>query len=326
MLLVYLGVWVCLVIICSSSSSTTTLWKADDTEEAFQFGEKMTKYVIYRLIGNDMPPLQMTGQLRWNTEYALKNEPQLPGVQKKWILNRIWNETELHLLYSTLLRYGVNRRDIIVRCFDLDAFAGFPTKDDQLFYLTAQNEGRNVGILDGRENGFEWSIILDGNTFISLDSWNAMKKALEKATKEQKLYYKIPYHRVHSEQSEDWLNRRTDMNTILQFAPTKGESQIAFHKNAKTLFTLGDTNSNAKDPHKKKGYGQRNKSYLFKEGQICGEGSRVCACADVFEGNEEDLKGMKLTTSYAKECGLVLRLWSYPTENVIFTGPCSFLC
>jgi hypothetical protein len=32
------------------------------------------------------------------------------------------------------------------------------------------------------------------------------------------------------------------------------------------------------------GYGQRNKSYLFKDGQVCGKGSYTCACANVFEG------------------------------------------
>jgi hypothetical protein len=95
-------------------------------------------------------------------------------LQERWILNRIWNETELGLLYTTLLANGVNRRDILVRCFDLgkwhledtcfafladlnycpqlcaDAYANYETKDDQLFYLTAQNEGRNAGIIQGR--------------------------------------------------------------------------------------------------------------------------------------------------------------------------------
>jgi hypothetical protein len=175
-----------------------------------------------------------------------------------------------------------------------------------LFYLTAQNEGRNAGIIDGRDSGYVWTIILDGNTFISLDSWYSMKKVLDTSTKEKK-YFKIPYHRVHSVQNTSWLNKNTMMDTIMSFAPTKGESQIAFHKDAHELFTLGETNIEAKTTSKKKGYGQRNKSYLFKDGQICGKGSRTCACSNVFEGNEEDLKDVTITNSYAKDCGLVLR-------------------
>jgi hypothetical protein len=32
------------------------------------------------------------------------------------------------------------------------------------------------------------------------------------------------------------------------------------------------------------------------------------------------LKDVTITNSYAKECGLVLRLWNYPTDQVIYTG------
>jgi hypothetical protein len=77
---------------------------------------------------------------------------------------------------------------------------------------------------------------------------------------------------------------------------------------------VGETKPDAKDPHKRKGYGARNKSYMFKEGAICGPDSKVCACASVDEGNEEDVHNVD--TAYAKECGVVLRLWNYPTGNV----------
>jgi hypothetical protein len=126
--------------------------------------------VIYRLIGNDMPPLQQRGQLRWNTKYALDNEPDFPDVTKRWILNRIWNATDFSAVHSDLIAAGVCRRDIINRCFDINQYTKQESLDDKLYYLTAQNEGRNVGIIDGIESGFEWMVILDGNTFITKDS------------------------------------------------------------------------------------------------------------------------------------------------------------
>lgn len=136
-----------------------------------------------------------------------------------------------------------------------------------------------------------------------------------------KLQLKIPYHRVHQVQSSSWLNSSTTMTTVLDFAPMKGESQIAFHRTAPEMFTLGDTNPDKKDTSKRKGYGQRNKSYMFKEGQICGANSSICACADVPEGNEEDMIDLTMKTGkYTKDCGLVLRLWNYPTPEVIHTG------
>ena len=42
--------------------------------------------VLYRLLGNDLPPLEGVGQIRRNTAYALANEPKvLPGGHRRWI-------------------------------------------------------------------------------------------------------------------------------------------------------------------------------------------------------------------------------------------------
>jgi hypothetical protein len=47
---------------------------------------------------------------------------------------------------------------------------------------------------------------------------------------------------------------------------------------------LDNTNPDQKDPHKsKKGYGARNKSYLFKDGEICSpESQQVYMCRNIF--------------------------------------------
>ena len=50
--------------------------------------------VLYRLIGNDMPPLESLGQLSMNTLYALENEPkELWNARRRWILNRVFDRT-----------------------------------------------------------------------------------------------------------------------------------------------------------------------------------------------------------------------------------------
>lgn len=291
------------------------------------FSQQIPPIAIYRLIGNDMPPLQRIGQLRWNTQFALDYELNFAGARKRWILNRIWNSTEFTAIYSSLLAGGVHRRDILLRCFDLDTYAGQANDQDKLLYLTSQNEGRNAGIIDGRESGFEWSMILDGNTFITNDSWAQLARVFTNATLKGHRYIKIPYHRLHVEQSPASLNTATTMQEALINAPIKGESQIAFHKLAPELFTLGDTKPTEEDKSKRKGYGQRNKSYMFKESQICGHGSEICMCSDVPEGNEEQFFSTgpdhiyrMRSSDYITTCGLVLRLWNFPPENVIFTG------
>lgn len=275
-----------------------------------------------------MPPLQLVGQLRWNTQYALDYENTFPSAQKRWILNRIWNDTEFRAIYSTLLSRGVHHRDMLLRCFDFDEYERIETEQDRLMYLTSQNEGRNAGIMDGRDSGFEWSMILDGNTFISNDSWTTLQRNFQNASQHGMYYVKIPYHRLHVEQTPATINLKTTMQGMLHLAPVKGESQIAFHKYAPELFTLGDTKPTEENEKKRRGYGQRNKSYMFKEGQICGHDSDICKCAEVPEGNEEQFfsKGVNHTynlggtEAYLNECGLVVRLWNFPPENVIYTG------
>jgi len=174
-------------------------------------------------------------------------------------------------------------------------------------------------------------VILDGNTFITYDSYLAMLRGLNAASKKGFKYYKMPYHRVHEEQNPSWLNPHATIKEVLEHAPLKGESQIAFHKTATESFSLGDTNTAAKGTVAK-GYGQRNKSYMFKEGNICGPDATSCYCSEVVEGNEEAFirkagkKHAKIINdyenivSYSTKCGIVLRLWSYPSENVVTSG------
>jgi len=205
------------------------------------FSQELPPVAIYRLIGNDMPPLQQVGQLRWNTQYAMDYEVDFVGARRRWILNRISNDTEFRTIYSGLLADGVHRRDILLRCFDLDAYMAFTDDQDRELYLTNQNEGRNEGFIDGRESGFEWSLILDGNTFITNDSWVSMSRMFVNASRLGMRYVKIPYHRLHKAQTPSFLTGTTSMRNSLTEAPIKGESQIAFHKLAPELFTLGDT-------------------------------------------------------------------------------------
>lgn len=111
-----------------------------------------------------------------------------------------------------------------------------------MMYLTSQNEARNAGIKDGRESGFEWTIVLDGSTFVTEEGWEKLYAALQLASKEGKKYFKIPYHRIHDKQHYSWLNGATKLSSVLNYAPIKGESQIAFHQSSTDFFSLGDTN------------------------------------------------------------------------------------
>ncbi len=49
----------------------------------------MTRAVLYRILGNDLPPRHAAGQTLANLEFALRHEPPLEDCEKRWVLNRI---------------------------------------------------------------------------------------------------------------------------------------------------------------------------------------------------------------------------------------------
>ena len=85
-----------------------------------------------------MPPLRKYGQSLLNMLYILNNEKTHSTAHTKWVLNHIWNETEFKNIYSALISSGVNRRDIILQCFDMSKFATFDNIAQKLHYINIQ--------------------------------------------------------------------------------------------------------------------------------------------------------------------------------------------
>ena len=40
------------------------------------------RYIIHRVVGNDLPPLQSPGQLYYNVKFIVENEPHFEGERK----------------------------------------------------------------------------------------------------------------------------------------------------------------------------------------------------------------------------------------------------
>jgi hypothetical protein len=47
------------------------------------------RVILYRILGNDLPPRHSPGQTLANLRHLLAHEPPLPGLEKRWLLNRI---------------------------------------------------------------------------------------------------------------------------------------------------------------------------------------------------------------------------------------------
>jgi hypothetical protein len=68
--LAVLCLWLCHVAWWGPASAKTIDWKLSDPDNEFHFGEESAKYVLYRLIGNDMPPLQSVSPRAFPVNYS----------------------------------------------------------------------------------------------------------------------------------------------------------------------------------------------------------------------------------------------------------------
>jgi hypothetical protein len=78
---------------------------------------------MYRAIGNDVPPRHAVGQSYTNVKFILDNEPELEGLTRAWVVNRILNITEETRLLDLLDDYN---QYFIHNPVDLKEYAAAP--------------------------------------------------------------------------------------------------------------------------------------------------------------------------------------------------------
>ncbi|GJP29593.1 hypothetical protein CLOM_g17937 [Closterium sp. NIES-68] len=192
------------------------------------------RFLLYRLLGNDMAPLQCGEQLLRNTLYSLQHEPpHLPGCRRLWVLNHLVNATTQAATVKALKDHGVNDQDILIRALNLSLIA---TLDPSLWTIavTAQNEARNFMLEHGRREGAQWVLAFDGNQFVTEEAWRLIVQAADRHEKRGLKVFKVPMYRVHQAQDPSWLNASSLFLHLRRFAPHLHESQVAFRGTRRT--------------------------------------------------------------------------------------------
>jgi hypothetical protein len=178
-------------------------------------------FVIYRIIGNDLPPRHVPGQTLENLRFTLEHEPVLEGCEKRWILNRIVEPEEERKIIRLLRACA---QEFIRIPFDWDEyrrigfdFGGFPrsrffASDDFLAlpaeqqlsatmrlyrhksnYVMNNNGARNAALRDGRRRA-KWILPWDGNCFLTQDAWQAISTRVKRAPYLK--YFLVPMARI----------------------------------------------------------------------------------------------------------------------------------
>lgn len=66
----------------------------------------MKKFILYRILGNDLPPRHALGQTYQNAKFILDNEPDFEGCEKRWVVNRIADPEQDQKIRRLLEEYG----------------------------------------------------------------------------------------------------------------------------------------------------------------------------------------------------------------------------
>jgi hypothetical protein len=209
-------------------------------------------FVLYRIIGNDLVPRHRVGQSVDNLRFILDNEPDLPGCEKRFVLNRIVNPEQEQqariLLESAGIHYlhlpfnpqqfaktgldseglpkeynpsapgfealsGIDRRSVLMRLYRHKNNA-----------VMNNNGARNAALREGRALA-KWVLPWDGNCFLTKAAWSSLTDAVRQSP--EMPYFIVPMARV------------TDNHRLLEpeFHPTPSEEpQILFRRDAKLEF------------------------------------------------------------------------------------------
>lgn len=155
-------------------------------------------FVLYRVLGNDLPPRHEIGQTRANLQFMLDHEPDLPNCEKRWVINRIVEPEEEAAIIALLeahdqsyLRIPFLLEEYAEIGWDLQSFrepafflrGGFDrmVPYDQMRaeahlrryknnYVINNNGARNAALRDGKGRA-KWVLPWDGNCFLTAQAW-----------------------------------------------------------------------------------------------------------------------------------------------------------
>eukprot|EP00123_Amoebidium_parasiticum_P017214 comp23756_c0_seq1/m.41095 comp23756_c0_seq1/g.41095 ORF comp23756_c0_seq1/g.41095 comp23756_c0_seq1/m.41095 type:complete len:943 (-) comp23756_c0_seq1:611-3439(-) len=209
-----------------------------------------TTFVLYRTIGNDLPPRHRLGQSHDNVKFILDNEPALPGCVRRWVVNRIavpeeeekilrlldeYNQTYIHIPFSldaysrTQFRFHGFKHPDFLRS---EEFLALPEKIQMLYmddvfheknvYAMNNNGARNAALEHGIQSGIRWVLPFDGNCYFTPAAWDAVRTVVLSKGESTK-YFTVPMARM---QSNDDL-------FISDFKPNAVEEpQVIFRRDA----------------------------------------------------------------------------------------------
>ncbi|KAF9157373.1 hypothetical protein DFQ26_008796 [Actinomortierella ambigua] len=180
--------------------------------------------VLYRILGNDLPPRHRPGQTLSNVRFILEHEPEFGKTTKVWVLNRIVDPLAEHAIIQLLehhrqeyIRIPFRESEYLKQDYRLEDFpqpdffssedyAAFSkvaklrvldyTYHDKNNYAMNNNGGRNIAIQHGKtQMDARWVFAFDGNSFLTNNAMAEIKEAIREHG-ERVRYFVVPMARL----------------------------------------------------------------------------------------------------------------------------------
>lgn len=210
------------------------------------------RFVLYRIIGNDLSPRHRLGMSRANVRFILEHEPPLADCEKRWVVNRIVDPAEEQAIIELLEQHRQScihlpfvQEEYARIGWDLDCFPdpqflldpppGESASDYYLMrdarsrhsknaYVMNNNGARNTALRAGRGQA-KWILPWDGNCFLTEAAWAEIRAAV--LAQPYLKYFVVPMARTAA--NEDLL--------APGYRPQEyGEPQILFRRDAREEF------------------------------------------------------------------------------------------
>ncbi|KAJ8657670.1 hypothetical protein O0I10_006485 [Lichtheimia ornata] len=214
--------------------------------------------LLYRIIGNDLPPRHKEGQTLSNLRFILEHEPSFPNTRKIFVLNRITDPVNERAIIQLLERYNAEYLNIAFNETEYQRIdfrlEDFPEPDflhsddyrrfskvaklraldytyhDKNLYAMNNNGGRNTALAHGRSIGnAKWIMPFDGNCYLSQNAFDEIKTQLDRFGDDTK-YFVVPMTRL--------LNNSDLLNSMDERPRSHEEPQIIFRFDAEEEYNL----------------------------------------------------------------------------------------
>ena len=212
--------------------------------------KKRKKFLITRMLGNDLSGLHGEEQTLRNLEFTLKEEPDFYNADKLFILNRIACDDKKQKIINLLNEYDVSYTEIPF-CFE--SFKQLPNVTSELklehfdehenidfilrrlfdhnLYLVNNNACRNFAIEYGKKREYNWTFVLDSNNFLTEQLFSDITANINLTSE----YLAIPQKRLQDGYFPNQILRCQGFEKLLEYLPTQ-EPQLAFKYTSNITF------------------------------------------------------------------------------------------